>query len=283
MMQDLAVFRTDGTVDTQSVRRLINNCLQALTGEAAPIRAWQSFFEPADVVGLKVHAQPIPTSLSVVDAIIASLDSVGVPAGNIIIFDQADADLFRARYGLSRSNDRVRCYGNDSAGYSGRISRIATEEITAWINVPTVMTHHTAGMAAAMMNHLGLFRPDVAKAQQLNGYADLGALCTERAVAAKRRLTIVDALRPLFGDGLEVDPEFLWRQGGVLVSEDVVAVDAVCRALLEAKRREYRGEDWPLAPQPTYIDIADRTYDLGESVLDNIELLAGGQGPGGHT
>jgi hypothetical protein len=277
LSQNPNVFRPDGAVDTEALRRLINKALQALTGQAASTRAWQSFFRPTDVVGLKVHARPVPTSLPVVDAIITSLTNAGIKPGQIIIFDQEDADLFRAGYGLSRSANQVRCYGNDSAGFNGSISRIVAEEVTAWLNVPTLMTHPKAGMAAAMMNHLGLVRPDVAKAQELNGYADLGAVCAEPRIASKRRLTIVDALRPYFGDGLAMDPEFLWRYGGVLVSEDVVATDAVARRILEDKRRDYRGADWPLTPQPVYIDIADHRYGLGQSSLDHIELVAVGQ------
>ncbi len=283
LMRDPDVFHSDASVDTDGVQRLLDKALQALTGQEAPGRAWESFFEPTDVVGIKVHARPIPTSLPVVDAIIARLDDIGVPAGNIIIFDQEDTDLFSAGYGLSRAPDGVRCYGNDSAGFCGRVSRIIAQEITALINVPSLMTHHAAGMAGAMMNHLGMVRPDVAKALELSGFTELGTICAEPAIASKRRLNIVDALRPLFGDGLAVNPEFLWRYGGVIVSDDVVATDAVCRALLEWKRQQYRGKKWPLAPQPSYIQLADETYHIGESSLDNIELLTGPEGSGGFV
>ncbi len=262
LMRDPDVFHSDASVDTDGVQRLLDKALQALTGQEAPGR---------------------PTSLPVVDAIIARLDDIGVPAGNIIIFDQEDTDLFSAGYGLSRAPDGVRCYGNDSAGFCGRVSRIIAQEITALINVPSLMTHHAAGMAGAMMNHLGMVRPDVAKALELSGFTELGTICAEPAIASKRRLNIVDALRPLFGDGLAVNPEFLWRYGGVIVSDDVVATDAVCRALLEWKRQQYRGKKWPLAPQPSYIQLADETYHIGESSLDNIELLTGPEGSGGFV
>ena len=66
---------------------------------------------------------------------------------------------------------------------------------------------------------------------------------------------------------------YLWPYRGILVGTDPVAVDTVCMKILEAKRREHKGEDWPISPPPKHVFLAERKYRLGHADMENIQLV----------
>jgi hypothetical protein len=84
---------------------------------------------------------------------------------------------------------------------------------------------------------------------------------------------VVDALRPLFHGGPQVNPAYLWPYNGIIIGTDPVAVDTVCMKILEAKRREYKKGEWPINPPPKHVFLAEQKYKLGHAQMDNIELV----------
>jgi hypothetical protein len=67
--------------------------------------------------------------------------------------------------------------------------------------------------------------------------------------------------------------EYVWEYKGLIVSRDPVAADATGLRVLEARRREFFGEDKPMQPTPHHIFLADTRYHLGVSGEDRIELV----------
>jgi hypothetical protein len=67
--------------------------------------------------------------------------------------------------------------------------------------------------------------------------------------------------------------KYVWEYKGILVSRDPVAVDAIGVRILQAKRREYFGEERPLRPPAKHIYLADARHHLGVSDPDKIELI----------
>jgi len=67
--------------------------------------------------------------------------------------------------------------------------------------------------------------------------------------------------------------KYVWEYKGILVSQDPVAVDAMGVRILQAKRREYFGEERPLKPPAKHIYLADTRHNLGVSDPDKIELI----------
>jgi hypothetical protein len=59
----------------------------------------------------------------------------------------------------------------------------------------------------------------------------------------------------------------------MLVGFDPVAVDSVGLRILQAKRREYFGQDQPLNPPAKHILLADTRHHLGTADPDKIELV----------
>jgi len=96
-------------------------------------------------------------------------------------------------------------------------------------------------------------------------------------IRKKCRLVIIDALRPLFEGGPQVNPAYLWHYGGLFLGEDPVAVDTLLNVLLEKKREQFKGRPWPLTPPVKHLAVAESRYHLGISDPEKIDLLALGE------
>jgi hypothetical protein len=68
------------------------------------------------------------------------------------------------------------------------------------------------------------------------------------------------------------DPRYVWNYGGMFVSRDPVAVDALGAELLRLKRLEFFGEDRPVTPT-IHIQMADTRHGVGVADLKRIDLV----------
>ncbi len=251
------------------VDEMLNKAISHLTGENDPTLAWNKFIKPSDTVGIKMNMMMTATHVEVVKAIVTSLNSIGVEDRKIIIWDRDNAGI-----GHAGIENKDRHFGfNDSD-----ISRIVTDHCTALINVPGTKVHWLAGIGVALKNWVGgvtnINTKDVFVTFPIHSDSCSEA-CSINAMPVIRdkcRLVIVDALRPLFHGGPQVDPKYLWDYGGLLLSEDPVAADTVCLKILQDKRNEFKGRHWIISPPAKHIFVADKKYGLGNSDWDRIDL-----------
>jgi hypothetical protein len=105
--------------------------------------------------------------------------------------------------------------------------------------------------------------------------ASIGSFWRELGLAEKTRLNILVMLTPQFhGVGPHsFSPRFVWTYGGLIVGTDPVAVDATGARIIEAKRRDFFGEDRPISPPPHHIRYAETRYELGVSDPERIDIL----------
>lgn len=85
----------------EAVRGMINKGMMELTGAPSPQEAWKHFFEPSDVVGLKLNPVGQPYVISapeVVQEIIEGLKMAGVPTKNIIAYDRYRREFLTAGF-----------------------------------------------------------------------------------------------------------------------------------------------------------------------------------------
>ena len=78
------------------VHRMLERAMQDLTGEKSAQAAWAKFVEPNDVVGIKINPSGAPACCSspeIVREIIAAVQSIGVPARNILIYDRYSYEM----------------------------------------------------------------------------------------------------------------------------------------------------------------------------------------------
>ena len=117
-------------IDRTAVARMMDRGMCELTGADHPVEAWRSFFDPDDVVGIKVN--PVGSNKNnprVVGSIsnpevlletVRGLKMAGVPAKNIIVFERYANEFVAAGYAdvlREREMDGVRWYAS-GAGYS---------------------------------------------------------------------------------------------------------------------------------------------------------------------
>jgi uncharacterized protein (DUF362 family) len=84
-----------------AVRGMISKGMMELTGAASPRDAWRHFFQPGDVVGLKLNPVGRPFVISapeVVIEIVEGLKMAGVPAKNIVAYDRYRREFLQAGF-----------------------------------------------------------------------------------------------------------------------------------------------------------------------------------------
>ncbi len=270
LVRDENAIGSDGLPRENIIEEMLGRAMLELTGKQDSQAAWSSFFGPDDVVGVKINVMMTPTSPELARPVVRGIMSARVPEQKIIVWDRNNAG-----HGLAGATTRDKKYGYDSKS----LSRIVTDEATALVNVPGTKVHWLAGVAVALKNWVGALTninvPDMGVAYKIHGdsCAECASINAIPAIKNKCRLVVADALRPLFHGGPQVNPRYLWPYRGIIVATDPVAVDAVCMKILEAKRREFQGEEWPISPPPKHVFLAEKKYKLGHADLDDIDLV----------
>jgi hypothetical protein len=105
--------------------------------------------------------------------------------------------------------------------------------------------------------------------------ASLAKLWDLPITKGKTRLNVLVMLNPQFHNigPHHFDPVYTWPYGGLIVSTDPVAADAVGLRIIQQKRRLVFGEERPLQPTAHHIALADTEYGLGNAAMENIELV----------
>jgi hypothetical protein len=231
------------SINPEAVAKMIDTAVKTLANNDDIIEAWQNYIRPADKVGVKFSDcswMRVPTERAVVDAIVKRISDIGV--------------------------SKRRIYPKDY--------HLPFKKCTALINVPSVKIHSLTGLAAALKNYINFTKKE--SSYHFHGSVKLGGIWNLPKIKGKTRLVIVDALRPYFGPGPQINPLYRWDYKGILVGTDPVAVDTVCLAICQAKRNLFRGEKWPITPPPKHIVAADTTYKLGTSDPSKIGLIKKG-------
>ena len=94
-----------GAFQSEPIRAMMQKGMTALTGSDGWADAWRQFFEPGDVVGIKVNpvgAPLINTTPALASAVVAWLVGNGLPPGNIVIWDRFDDMLKEAGFTAER-------------------------------------------------------------------------------------------------------------------------------------------------------------------------------------
>src|SRR5438445_9903899 len=90
-----------GLANDEVVREMMARGLRALTGVSTTSDAWRRFFEPSDVVGIKVNCGGYPFCVSayeIVAEVVRQLTGVGVPAAQIYVFERFQNQLDAVNY-----------------------------------------------------------------------------------------------------------------------------------------------------------------------------------------
>jgi len=235
---------TDFNFNEKIIQQMLDEAVAELFQKEDAVTAFKSIIKPGDIVGIKSNVwNYLPTPAELEKAIKRRVLDAGVKEENIAIDDRE-----------VRENP-------------------VFQKSTALINVRPMRTHSLAGMSGCMKNYITFSKnwPD----NHPNNCANLGLLFNLPMVKGKTRLNVLSLLTPQFhGRGPHhFHRRYVWAYKGLLVGTDPVAVDAVALRVLMAKRKEQLGSNYRLSPIPRYIEIADKQHGLGNSDMNNIELV----------
>ena len=244
LIRDKDVLDEAGVVRPPAIEKMLGAAVKTLLGEKDATAAWKKIIRPSDVVGIKSNVwRSLPTPPQLEEAIRSGVLSAGVKAENISVRDR------------------------------GVLNDPVFMKATALVNVRPLRTHDWSGLGTLLKNYI-MFVPDPPRYHP-DSCADLAALWQLPEVKGKTRLNILVMLTPLFHSvgPHGFNPAYVWKYNGLLVGLDPVAVDATGARIIQAKRREFFGEDRPINPPPKHIELADTRHHLGTADPSKIELV----------
>jgi uncharacterized protein (DUF362 family) len=287
--RDPALRAAGGSPDSGRVLKMLDRAMQSFYGGDSPVDAWKKVVRPGEVVGLKVNClsgKGAATSPVLVEAICERLQQAGIPQKDIVIWDRLNSDLESAGYRVASRKDRIRCIGNDAAGYGaelavyGSVGSLLSNTLTgacdAVINLPVLKDHGIAGVTLALKNLFGaIHNPNKYHMNVGDPYvADVNML---QPIRRKVRLAICDALTAQYEGGPSYMPQWSWPYNGLIVARDPVALDYTGWQILERKRAEKGMKPLrELRREPLYIaTAADAGHRLGTNdpkLIDVVEV-----------
>jgi uncharacterized protein (DUF362 family) len=270
-----------GAIDRKLLETALGAAVARAVGEATPVAAMRRLFKPTDVVGIKVNClggRGVSTHPEVALQLAAFLQAAGVAADHIYVWDRTDRELRAAGYAIT-AGPGVRVFGtNEDFGElvewgpsASRFDRRLADELTAVISCTPLKDHGLAGASLTMKNWYGaVHNPNKLHDDNCTPYIPHLVACP--VIHDKLRLSVVDGALAQCHGGPARAPRWAWPYGGFLASTDPVAVDAVGRRVLEARRKEIGLP--PLAAEgrePAYIARAAR---LGLGAADPARIAA---------
>ncbi|HUS07563.1 MAG TPA: DUF362 domain-containing protein [Bryobacteraceae bacterium] len=264
----------EGKYQEAPVQQMIERGMKDLTGAPDLTAAWKVFFEPGDVVGIKLNPVGAPHVMSsgeVVRAIIGGLRSVGLKNQDIVVYDRYRAQFFKAGFdkwlpaGVRTSSaaedyegiqQAIEGYdpdhymdmaltlkGYDLNNLTARRSYAAkfiTKEVNKMINVPVLKDHQSAGITLALKNMSHGLVNNVCRSHStytLNACGSfIPAVVSMPVIRNKVVLHILDGVKGLYHGGPGAKPQFVWEHKTMYFASDPVAMDHVGWKVIDAKR-----------------------------------------------
>lgn len=263
-----------GAYQAEPVQQMIRRGMMELTGAPDIQSAWKVFFEPGDVVGIKVNPVGAPHVISapeVLREIIAGVRSAGLKAQDIVVYDRYRAQFFKAGFdkwlpeGVRNSSaaedyqefqQAIEGYdpdhymdmaltmpGYDISNLTARRSYAAqfiTKQVNKLINLPVLKDHQSAGVTLALKNLSHGLVNNVNRSHSTSTLNACGAfipaVVSLPVIRNKAVLHIMDGVKGLYHGGPGARPEFVWEHKHMYFATDPVAMDRTCWAEIDAKR-----------------------------------------------
>ena len=299
-----------GAYQAEPVRRMMRRGMTALTGADGWADAWRTFFEPGDVVGIKLNPVGAPHVMSdatVVREIIDGLQAAGVRARDIVVYDRYRAQFFRAGFdkwlpeGVRTSSaaedyegiqQAIEGYdpdhyvdlpltlpGYDVDNLTARRSyaaRFITREVNKLVNVPVLKDHQSAGVTLALKNLSHGLVNNVARShatRTLNACgAFIPAVVALPVIRNKTVLHILDGVKGLYHGGPGARPQYVWEHKTLYFATDPVALDRIGWRVLDRQRHS-------VGMKPIAEDAPDKVSTFLRRQPEHVEI-AGALGLG---
>jgi len=286
LKSERCVDASTGAADPLVVREMMARGLCALTGEATALAAWRRFFEPGDVVGLKVNCGGHPwvvSSYEIVAEAVRQLMAIGVEPSRIFIYERFQDQLDAVDYAphlpegvqivaAEEANRRTSNGGYDPATYveadlfgeedtRSNLMRLVSSRLTKIINIPNVKDHGATGATGCLKNIAYGSFSNVARTHyhgKSHTYSFVGTLATVEPLRSRTVLQIMDGLRGVWHGGpFARTRRYVFYPKRILFGTDPVAIDRLLLDIIDDKRKaEGAISIWERSPRYLKVDDA---------------------------
>jgi uncharacterized protein (DUF362 family) len=264
----------EGKFQEEPIKQMIEQGMIDLTEAPDLTAAWRRFFEPGDVVGIKVNPVGGPhvvSSPEVVREIIRGLESAGVQRKDIVVYDRYRAEFLNVGFqkwlpeGVRWMNaaEKYDDVQQDITGYDpdhymdmaltlpgqdvkdertrrSYAALFITKEVNKLINLPVLKDHQSAGVTLALKNLSHGLVNNVCRthtSSTLNACgAFIPAVVAMPVIRNKTVLHILDGIKGLYHGGPGARPQFVWDHHTMYFATDPVALDHICWKEIDKKR-----------------------------------------------
>ncbi|MEY4166989.1 MAG: hypothetical protein RIR52_813 [Acidobacteriota bacterium] len=253
-------------INGEVVREMMERGMRSLTGEKRTSDAWKRFFDPSDVVGIKVNAGGRPWVVSTPEIVVEcvrNLMAVGVRPQQIHIFERFEDQMNEIDYGrylpagvnifsaeqanlrYSNSNYDPNVYveadffGEDDTR-SNMISLIS-RKLTKIINIPNMKDHGATGVTGCLKNIAYGGFSNVARTHYRGSSHTLsfvGTLAAVEPIRSRTVLQIMDGLRGVWHAGpFAATLKYVFFPRTIMFGTDPVAIDRLLIDIIDDERK----------------------------------------------
>lgn len=266
-----------GQYQAEPVRQVMRKGLLELTGAPAWQDAWRVFFEPGDVVGIKLNPVGRPHVISapeVLHEIIEGLKQAGVKNSDIVVYDRYRREFLEAGFDKwlpegvrwAWGTDQPHQFQLDMDGYDADqymemalvlpkadvadrhyrrsyVAKFLTKQVNKMVNLALLKHHQSAGITLALKNMSHGLVNNVSRSHSSRTLNTCGAFIPAvvdlPVIRQKVVLHILDGLKGAYhgGPGRKVG-KYAWEHNTMYFATDPVAMDKVGWKVIDAKRAE---------------------------------------------
>jgi len=259
----------------EPIQALMRKGMVELTGAPDWVAAWRLFFEPGDVVGIKLNPVGKPDVIScaeVVREIIAGLQAAGVKPKDIVAYDRYRKQFLQAGFDkwlpegvrwswAAEDYERVQLAmdGYDAAHYMemaltqpgqnsrdpharrSHVARFLTQQVNKLVNLPVLKHHQSAGVTLALKNLSHGLVNNVNRSHfttTLNACgAFIPAVVNIPVIREKTVLHILDGILGMYHGGPGGRKgKYVWVNHTLYFATDPVALDKTCWQVIDEQR-----------------------------------------------
>ena len=263
-----------GKLAKDPIRSMLQKGMCELTGAPAWQDAWRQFFEPGDVVGIKINpcGYPVCTGPEVLMPVIEGIQSAGVKIQDIVVYERyrsvlvqsgtmkwlpAGLRVMHAAEAYTDIQTGIDGYdpdhyvelpfvwpGLDANDENARRSHAAlflSKHVNKVINLPVLKDHEAAGVTLAlknmshgMFNNVNRSHPNTNLTRMVDF---IPPVVSAPIVRNKVVLHILDGIRGIYHGGPVLQGEqFMWEAKTLYFATDPVAMDLIGWRVIDAKR-----------------------------------------------
>ncbi len=247
-----------------------------LTGADNSTEAWRFFFQPGDVVGIKVNPVGNPlanTSTEVLLETIQGLRSAGIHPKDIVVFDRYRSEFVNAGFdknlpdgvrwdGLTQASDpsQLEISGYDPDEYvsmelvhpghdpkddrtrRSHLGLLLTRQVDKVVCLPVLKDHGSAGVTLALKNMSHGFVNNVARSHGGAHYNVCNQFIPEVVghpiIRRKVVLQVLDGIKGVYQGGpFAKKPAWTWERNSLFFATDPVAMDHIGWEIIDQQRK----------------------------------------------